>query len=281
MDLEQFSNNSETLEYLNINNIQDISGNLSGFDNLKNLIMNIIESIDDYMFENNKTLPNIEANNAKYIGYKAFYNSGIDNVNNFKGIISVSSLAFGNCNNLIEIKNPFSSSVKYGNNVFDNCDNLEYVELNNLNNNNDTLFTNCNNIEKFIYSGNVSNNNSLNMVLDSSNSLLSYQNNIDTVFMYNITDNFKNIENIILPECINIYTPAVYKHVYTQVYKYAKNFKYSLNGSVIISPKLIETMKVNVIGHGYNKTDIKPLVFLIIVILITILVIRLNIMNIL
>ena len=254
LNLDQFDNSSETLEYLNINNVQNISGDLSGFENLRFLIMNNIESIGDNMFENVENLPIIEANNAKYIGYKAFYNSGIESVNDFKEIITVSSFAFGNCNNITEIKNPFSPNIEYGNNVFDNCDNLEYVELNNLNDKNNTLFSNCNNIKDFIYSGNISNINDIDMMLSSSNSLISYTNNINTIYLYDFTNNFKNIKNIILPECIDIYTPEVYENIYITSYNYAKNFRYSLNGSMIISTKIINAIAVDEIYHVYSES---------------------------
>lgn len=81
--------------------------------------------------------------NAKYIMENAFKDSSITSINIPSNIKYIGSYAFSNCDNLTNIKT--FNDISYGDNVFEGCNGLLEVELQNIT---FGMFKDCNNLTK-------------------------------------------------------------------------------------------------------------------------------------
>ena len=145
--------------------------------------------------------------------------------------------AFEDCDNLIELTNPFGPKITFGSNVFANCNGLQTVRINNLDMIPENMFNNCRNILKFAYEGSIyTNGDIINMVKDSNGALKSYENNYDTANYYDFTNNFVNLTDI---EMNNVSDLGV-----TYKYDLIMDYEYTINGNIVRLSNPIKTVSL-------------------------------------
>jgi hypothetical protein len=154
LNLEQFSNSSDTLEYLNINNVKEITGTLNDFEKLQILNANSLSYIYTGTFENCRfeTITTISNVSGLYI----------------PNIISISNDSFKNNTNLknIYLLNP----MIYPANPFTNCNPVN-ISINCNASTGISYFQNINSIKAFTSISNLSINDINNILLNSSNNI--------------------------------------------------------------------------------------------------------------
>ena len=97
--------------------------------NLKDVDLNIVSTIEDYAFEGNASLRQINLpNSITYIGNRAFYNSGLKVLKLPNSLTDFGSYVFDNCFDLEELYFPatfkFNSIYQYS-----NCPNIRRIEI--------------------------------------------------------------------------------------------------------------------------------------------------------